>query len=694
MKLTIGMIVKNEERYLRRCLEAIAHVLQQVDSELIIADTGSTDHTVEIAKEFTDNVFFFQWINDFSAARNAVLNRAKGEWFMTLDADEIFDNTDEIIAFFNGGEYKLFNSATYIQRNSNYKDYKVYSDFQVLRMTKVFHETHYINAIHERIEPFRQPTKHLNAIVKHYGYVKEENLDCIDQKCRRNEDIILSELKNDPTNSKMLYDLAKTYALSGNDEKSFEYYSKALKYAIEKKSIMQLPIYLNIAVYYYSKKNYSDSLNIINIYFKSKSISSVFDLEMFYLLGYIYFELEKYDDSIDSFKKYLHAYKEYKRGKYQGNDLYLYECQNANIPGQINAIIMLARAYTYINDYEAANNIIRTVPKEDLYYDKKNSKPLIQLELSIMRKVDNFSRLPALLEFLQEDDFELLQDEIEKELHHNVHHKSVLTEFSNTDAFDYAKLMNLRYKSFYGNGIIQQDIDRFIVAVDSWSPIYADVLYWAICYNCNIQQISEKFDIFDLEYYLLNKNLHYHDLSKCVIQHIRAGSANDIYSNLWRSILCYMILPSKDLSNDEIITMYYCYAEFSYSYLNAAYREEILNDAEPYLFPEPIRVGYYFYLAHHTDNSTQKISFIRNAVKLYPQIADAAKIILAEIQRVMNDNATHNSEFDQYAAIIKENIYVLINSNRIAEALKLIDSYEQLCPSDQDIPELKKAIVK
>ena len=52
--LTIGMIVKNEEKVLRRCLTSLQPLMNEIRCELIIADTGSTDSTVEIAKEFMD----------------------------------------------------------------------------------------------------------------------------------------------------------------------------------------------------------------------------------------------------------------------------------------------------------------------------------------------------------------------------------------------------------------------------------------------------------------------------------------------------------------------------------------------------------------------------------------------------------------------------------------------------------------
>ena len=138
MLLSIGMIVKNEEKYLEQCLTALQPILNSLDSELIIADTGSTDNTVEIAKKFTDNVFYFEWINDFAAARNSTLERAKGEWYMFIDADEIFRSCDNIIKFFKSGEYQKYTFATYIQRNySELGDYSNYND-RLCGITRLF----------------------------------------------------------------------------------------------------------------------------------------------------------------------------------------------------------------------------------------------------------------------------------------------------------------------------------------------------------------------------------------------------------------------------------------------------------------------------------------------------------------------------------------------------------------------------
>lgn len=78
------MIVKNSEDMIARCLEGC----KDICDELIVVDTGSVDKTVEIAKTFTNNVFHFEWIDDFSAARNFALNKCTGDYRMMMDGDD------------------------------------------------------------------------------------------------------------------------------------------------------------------------------------------------------------------------------------------------------------------------------------------------------------------------------------------------------------------------------------------------------------------------------------------------------------------------------------------------------------------------------------------------------------------------------------------------------------------------------
>lgn len=84
------MIVRNEEEVLEQCLESV----DEVCDEIIIVDTGSTDRTKEIAQKFTNKIMDFQWIDDFSAARNYSFSLATKEYILWLDADDILLQRD------------------------------------------------------------------------------------------------------------------------------------------------------------------------------------------------------------------------------------------------------------------------------------------------------------------------------------------------------------------------------------------------------------------------------------------------------------------------------------------------------------------------------------------------------------------------------------------------------------------------
>ena len=83
-RLTVCLITKNEEKFLGQCLKSLQNLAQQI----IVVDTGSTDRTIEIAKEYGAEIHSLPWADDFSAARNAALEHAAGDWILMLDADE------------------------------------------------------------------------------------------------------------------------------------------------------------------------------------------------------------------------------------------------------------------------------------------------------------------------------------------------------------------------------------------------------------------------------------------------------------------------------------------------------------------------------------------------------------------------------------------------------------------------------
>ncbi len=113
--ISLCMIVKNEESNLVNCLSKVGSLVD----EIIVADTGSTDRTKDIAKIFGAKVFDFKWNNNFSDARNFSLSKASGDWILILDADEVISpkDHDRITELIKKGGEKPAIAYSFITRN-------------------------------------------------------------------------------------------------------------------------------------------------------------------------------------------------------------------------------------------------------------------------------------------------------------------------------------------------------------------------------------------------------------------------------------------------------------------------------------------------------------------------------------------------------------------------------------------------
>jgi len=211
-KISLAMIVKNEARCLARCLRSA----QSVADEIIVVDTGSTDGTVEIAREFGAHLFRFNWRDDFSAARNFALAQTAGEWILVLDADE---TVSEPLA----AEIKQF-----VAGPPQIGRLRIVSDFrrngQTLRsqtfVSRLFPRgAHFEGKIHEQII---SPLLRVNLAgeLAHDGYLETRKSD-------RNVKLLRAALAREPDNAYLLHQLALEYTSLDQPENAFPCLQKA-----------------------------------------------------------------------------------------------------------------------------------------------------------------------------------------------------------------------------------------------------------------------------------------------------------------------------------------------------------------------------------------------------------------------------------------------------------------------------------
>lgn len=160
MRLSVCLIVKNEEEVLNRCLSCAV----KFADEIIVVDTGSTDATVEIAQKFTDKIYSFEWQDDFSSARNFAFEKANGDYVMWLDADDVVtdENCAKIRQLVKEGGFDMA-YLPYAVAFENDRPTFVYYRERIMRRSMNFR---FKGAVHEAISP-RGKTVYSDAPIYH-----------------------------------------------------------------------------------------------------------------------------------------------------------------------------------------------------------------------------------------------------------------------------------------------------------------------------------------------------------------------------------------------------------------------------------------------------------------------------------------------------------------------------------------------
>ncbi|MCF7762498.1 MAG: tetratricopeptide repeat protein [Verrucomicrobia bacterium] len=225
--LSVCLIVRNEEEHIGRCLASVKDIATQI----VVVDTGSSDRTVAIAKEYGAEVYHFEWNDDFSDARNEGHRHARGDWVLILDADEELPVEShkqllEDMAVENVLGYRIpicniheaDDSVTYVPR--------LFRNAPALFFVGRVHEQIYASVIARKSE-WNMEAVLGTARINHYGY--DPGLVKRRQKVRRNLRLLERAIQEMPNEAALVMNYGLDLVNDGRLEEGLVQYRNAVR---------------------------------------------------------------------------------------------------------------------------------------------------------------------------------------------------------------------------------------------------------------------------------------------------------------------------------------------------------------------------------------------------------------------------------------------------------------------------------
>lgn len=686
MKLSICMMIKNEEKNLKRCLDSLKDLRNSLSSELIIVDTGSTDNSVEIAKEYTEKVYFHKWNDDFSGMRNKTIECASGEWVFIIDADEELKSHKPIVEIFTKEIKKEVGAiAITVENVTGYSEKHIMSKSpRFFRKNEAFH---YEGIVHN-MPKFIGDIYEIKTTLMHYGYINTDE-ELMEKKFNRTKTLLEKALEEDPDNIYYRYQLGVSYMMHKDFYEGCNEFSKAYRLVddIHKKQFFYIFIQYTKALLV--TKKYDKLLKIceeaIQIY------PDHMDIHFYYAHGL--YELQMYNKSVEEFEKYLYLTSNYENLSIYNNLALVVNTLNSTE----NANYMLCKNNIKLNKVEEIKKYIYQV--KDFELTKELVRPYVE-ELVVRGE---FNELKCYYEHILKNNSVLLNGLImiienslnkikylqRKRFYENFN-------FENDKYSKYCRIKSYKYSDLELSYEIKEEIQAFVNALDINNEIviYVDIIYLVLKEQLNIFNITYKMNLnkqIEIIEYLRNK---FDDLVEIIEKYDfqRNREAFNIDEFIYyKTYFIWKRTELLDLPNatDEV------YIEKFNDYVNAGVRfvkfkyshefieNEYINDvanSEEFFFIYMIKVS-------KSENKIDKIRYYKKALEVYPGMNRGIKICLQNLNK-----EEENSEFDSYKKQIKEIIKNYLDNKEIDNAEKLIKEYEAIVKDDIEIVLFKSQI--
>lgn len=688
MLLSIGLMVKNEEQYLERCLQGLVPILESIESELIIVDTGSTDGTQDIARQFTEQVYEYEWTNDFAQMRNIVLSHTSGEWFFFVDGDEIVTDASGIIEFFTTQQHHKYNAGSILMKNFLSTDNEdSYGIFQALRLFRNDQDFHFKGVVHEQ-PMVKGPITEIKGEIIHYGYLNDDP-ELMEYKFQRNVELLEKALKKDPQNVYTLFQLSQSYAMYKDYKGALEYILTAYEYA-QKGDLSQYSYVLNqLANLYNRNKLYVEAQYICEKGLKLKKDN----IDLYYFLAFAQIELGEFDKAVQSFERYLGLVDKFEHGEL----VFDLSIDFKTVGDKETAYGALCGLYNKQGKPEEALIVGGKIEKKDVF--KKAIPHLVDAHI----KLNKLSEIKALYEAWKYDENMLsLLEQIMEEQRFSMEMKEkrkLSTIFADVET-PYGLLNYVRADFYDGQCGIEPHLweKLKLIELDNTPIYYADILFTLIRYEQPIFSYVKSVRNDRLSGYIAYLNNEHKEFADRLITYMQTdklwstGQMTSEEEKRVKTGLSYGLLQNDALCDQKYMEVFKLYVECGINFLESSYNSEILDKA----LVSWIRTGadgflLYMRLACNADKaSVDYVRFLRLGLGEDASMKRGIDLLLAEVQEGLVTSEL--DELDKLKKSVQETIKEAINAGELETAVALINEYEDTVGVDAPLYSAKGII--
>lgn len=694
-------MVKNEEKHLEEVLKSLNPFFDSFRTELIIVDTGSEDNTVNIAKKYTDKVYYHQWDNDFGSMRNKTIQYATGEWILILDGDEVFTKVEPLINFLISDTSKDYNSASIIIKNLVDDNEKNLHIGQALRLFRNTPDFRFEGRIHEQPR-FKVPIFMSDAEVVHYGYISTDK-NLMEYKFRRNVAILKEELKKDPNNIYYLFQLSQSYGMYRKYRKSLDIILKAYELLKEKKDDYRkyMYVYAQLARAYYQNCRFKE-LEDICIEALEKIDNELIDF--YYFLGVAQSVQKKNVEAIKNFEKYLKILEKEKYNKSVIDFLVL----KSTLGFSDTVCINLAVLYKQNNEYLKSLKYIEKINKDNLNEQTAAIFAELYIELD---KYDKLREKYNEILKLKEENNDVLYafwSAVENGMERHKDKKVRLMKlFSEGDCY-YSLLNRVRLNLLEDKNNVDNALIKKIREIDfgDLPNYFADLIYalmikkergiGELLANANYEQLQSYIT------YLVNK-YDEEDIENIFLGYLKEMSDNRGFNEIrFQKELRKSLLINNIIGYEKYRDIFEYYLSDGFNYIEQIYSKNVIENELIYdARNSEDRFLIYMLLAMRLREKDKVlyVRYLRKALKVYSVMKPAIEMLLEELQqeeKMEKEKSKTNTsnEFNELKNKVKESISVLFKSGKIIEAKILIDEYLDIVPNDLEMLALKSEILQ